>query len=499
MPTEHSSEGQEPISDIATAGWAGITVRIAWALLAEGVRLRPDVLRDTRDHVFYNLHTGLSLVAAEDRAGELTSRLVARARRKTHVDPWPQDSAMPISPRWKRAIDRSLTPITSQVFRQHYGDGRGLESLEKALQVDRIALEAARGGLREVLRRAGMHDGLPFDNWPTARLDRLLKRLAAFAPGPCPPAIEVAEGHHRAHIGQCIRCERTYRLVQGNKIAIADLLPPVGGNRPTNLVKVLAVHVHPDVRQHRDVLVRELVDLEPTIQCFPVGEDVLLLDAQNYEPVKNLLQLAAEVGKPSRDHIRAVLLEGPGRWSSLGLLGPVVESAEVAVRSRSWGSIDGMGELPAPLPPPPSAKKWWIGVGLSAMVGIAATIYAVLPGAPDIVFPLDLEFTAGRGGVWGAFDVEEGAHITIVREASHEVQVVLQSDSVGDKATLATGDGAYRFHAQGEGALIISSPAPIPELEAQLAAVGSEESPLDALAERIRATQPVADVQLWRP
>ena len=71
--------------------------------------------------------------------------------------------------------------------------------LEAALKVDRVDLEAVQSGLREVVRRIAVADGLPVDGWAPERIDRLLRRLAAFAPGPCPPVLDVAEGCHRDH------------------------------------------------------------------------------------------------------------------------------------------------------------------------------------------------------------------------------------------------------------------------------------------------------------
>lgn len=492
MASPASLPPAEPGSDVAVHGWAGLTVRVAWTLLVEGVRVRPKVLRDARDHVLFQLDPSTPLAFAEDRAGWLVSRFVARARRKLPVDPWPQDAEMPLSPRWKRALDRSLTAVTGAVLRQHYGDGRSLEQLERILELDRIGLEAARGGLREVVRRAGVTDGLRLDEWPPARVDRLLQRLAAFSPGPCPPVHEVIDGHHREHGATCARCDRAYRLVRARVIAPCDLVPPAQGARPTDAARVLALHFHPDGRHHRDAIAREA-----TTPCFPVGEDLLLLDLDRPDAVRELLVLAAEVGAPGRDRLRGVVLTGPGRWSGHGLLGPLVERADGELRSKGWGHVDGFDELPDALPVPPSARRWWAGVAALAVVGAGFGVFVARPAHPAVDHPLDVEFTTGRGGVWAAFDVDEAAGVTVVRQADRRLEVVVAADAAA-KADLAVGDGSYRLHSMGDGILLAATSRPIEGLDAMLAGAGAAETPIDELADRIRAADPRADVRVWR-
>jgi hypothetical protein len=482
-----------PAPDIAVHGWAPLTVRVAWTLLCEGIRVRPRVLRDGRDYVLLHLEPDLPLTVAEDRATELTARFVARARRKTWQDPWPQDGAMPPSPRWRRILDRSLTPLTDAVFRQHYGDGRSLEQLEPLLAADRIALEAARGGLREVLRRAGCADGLPLDQWPNARVDRLLRRLAAFAPGPCPPMLEVVEGQHPDHIPACVRCDRATRLVHTEVLTAADLVPPADGARPLERVRVLALHLHPDGRHHRAALAKEL-----GVPCFPVGEDLLLVDFAKPDEVREIVSLAAEVASPARDHLRGSVVEGPGRWSAHGLLGPLVDRAEAEVRSKTWGAVDTVGELPPRLPKPPSARRWWGGVAALTCLAAVWTGLAIHPAPPLVDRPIEVEFTPGRGGIWADFDVAEDANVTLIRQTDGEVDVVLRPDSPVDKAPYAVGDGRYRLHTVASAVLMVSSTAPLDGLDAMLASVRGADDPLRDLEGRIRVASPRADVQRWR-
>lgn len=482
--------------DVVVHGWSGITVRIAWTLLARGVKVRPQVLRDARHHVMLHLEPHVPLTHAEDLAAALTEAFVERARGRQVSDPWPQDMRMPLSPRWRRALDRSSTQLAEVLFRKHYGDNRGLEQLERKLKVDRVALEAARGGLREVVRRAAATDGVPIDQWPGERIDRLLVRLAAFAPGPCPPLLDVVEGGFREHTATCIRCDRTVRLLRSSILTVEDLIAPSVGARPSGTAHVLALHLHPDGRHHRRALRDELL-AEGGIELFPVGEDLLFVDASGPERIHEVLRIAAELGCPHRDHVRAALLVGPGAWTRHGLVGPLVERAEHEVRHRTWGLVDGFGELPPPLPPPPSARPWWmfaasLAIGCAMVGGMA--LRPVEVSARDT---LTVDFTAGRGGVWAAFDLPEEACLGVVREVQGRLEVVHASARPTDKVVYALGDGGYRLHTEGEALLIVSSARPV-DVEGLARRASEAPDPLERLAELVRDADPSADLGLHR-
>ena len=480
-----------PPQDIAVNGWAGITVRVAWALLEAGVKVRTPVLRAARDHVLYHLPANTTVPVAEDRAASLTRAFVATARHRP-LPEFAQDAAMPLSPRWRKALEDSLTPLTRAILRLHYADGRPLEHLVRILQVDRVTLEGARGGLREVVRRMGANDGLELDGWSGDRVDALLGRLAAFATGPCPKLQEVIEGKQVEHVKRCTRCDRAQRMILGGVLGVDDLLPPVLGARPSQHARVLALHFHPDGRHHRARILREA-----DLPCFPVGDDLLLMDGSEPEAAHALVVLAAEVGAPHRDHLRGAVLEGPGRWSRYGLIGPLVDEARHVVRSRSWGTVETLGELPAPLPDPPSARVWWAVAVLLLLVSGFGLRAATSPSPLAESHQLQVDFSNGRGGVWTDFDVAEDALVTLVREADQELDVVLSSQGAFDKADYATGDGRYRLHTLGPGVLIAASSEPLDDLEPMLGAAQTAGEPLDDLAERIRAAHPTAEIRTW--
>ena len=268
---------------------------------------------------------------------------------------------MPVSPRWRRALERAQDPLSEAVFKLHYGDNRPLRLVSEQTGADAITIEGARAGLREVVRRSAKADGVPLDGWSPERVDKLLERLAAWSPGPCPPLLDIIEGSHRGHTQTCARCDRTVRLVSAGKLRVEDLVAPSLGARPTGRARVLALHFHPDARVHRDALRTEL-----ELPSFPIGDDLLLVDAERMEQITPVLRLAAELGTPKRDLIRGAIVEGEGRWSPFGVLGSVADRAEREARYRTWGQIDEVESLPPALPPAPSARPAWAVTALIA-------------------------------------------------------------------------------------------------------------------------------------
>jgi hypothetical protein len=488
MPLPITSTSLPP--DVAAQGWAALTVRVAWTLLSLKVRPKAQVLRDARDHVLFHLEPTTPLARAEDLAAIYTRGFVARARRQVWNDPWPQDMEMPLSPRWRRALDEALRPLAAMVFQQHYGYGRSLDDLERRMRVERLMLDEARGSIREIVRRVGCEDGLPMEGWSPERIDALLTRLAAFSVHESPPLDEVADGCHEEWVNVCPRVDRTVRLVRAGVLHPDDLASPGPSARPADRVRVLAIHFYPDARRHRAAIAKEIGG-----HTQPVGDDVLLVDAGPDQRAIHILTIAAELGLPAREHLRAVLVEGPGRWSRHGLLGPVPETARARVRSIGWGFVEGQGELPPPLPPAPSPRRWWWAAAASlAVAGLAwAVALRPMPAVADV--PVDVEFTEGRGGIWVNFDADELAYISLIKVVDGRLEIVFAGANVADKASFATGDGRYRLHALGSAVLLVSTATPIENLPSLIAEAGAASDPLAELTGALRREHPGADIQ----
>lgn len=462
-------------ADVVVLDWAGITVRVAWTLLRLGVRVRRTVLEEARNHVLFHIEPSMTPTAAEDLAEHLTEEFVARAKGRRPSDLWSQDWDMPLSDRWRRAVGGSLDPDAAVVFRKHYGDNRPLDHLANVIVMDPAVLEGARQGLRRVVRELARADRLPISEWPDARIDRLLRRLAAYAPGPCPSPSYIMEGLEKEHARECPRCNRLARLVQSQVLDRAQLAPPSFAARPRQRARVLVLQVHPDGHAYRRALVAELPAL-----AFPVGEELLLLDAENLEMIAPALVVAAEVGSPRAEHVRGALLEGPGSWGEHGLAGPLAEQAFQAVSHQDWGAVAGIGALPDELPAPPSALGAWVGVGgLFAVTVLLVQLAATMP-ALEQPGGLQVEFTTARAGTWAHFDVPDTRLVSIVARTPQGLQVVLESHRATDKMVFAVGDGTYRTHVMGSGLLIVAHDAPL-GLSRLLEAAASSDAPLVSL------------------
>lgn len=480
-------------SDVAVCAWGPVTVRVAWSLVAHGVKIKPEVLRDARDHVWLHLSEDTPGHVAEDRAETLTAAFVARARGKSWQPRFVEDADMELPQHWRDRLHRGLSKVAEWVLRLHIADGHPLTLVAERVGEDLLTVEAALEGLREVLRQTARLDGEDLESWDEARLDHLLHRLAVMPPAHEPPLLEVVDGLHHEHMTACIRSTRAYHLVRMGALKRADLVPPHGEARPTDRVRALVLHFHPDARQHRDAVTREL-----GVKTFPMADDLLMVDVSDPQPALEVLRLAAEVGKPSRDHVRGALLEGPGRWSKHGLIGPLVDEAKDAVRSVPWGTLDDLDELPAPLPAPPSARWAWASVAAMALLTAGVIQVAFAPDPPPIDHPLQVQVTPARSGWWLEFDVDDEAYVFVVRQEEGELAVVLDSTHIKDKVAHATGDGAYRLHTVGDGVLVASASHPLPALDTLTHEARSTEAPLAELAAAIRAVDPKADVKVAR-
>lgn len=475
--------------DVAIGGWAGLTTRIAWTLLCHKVSIRPQVLRDARDHVLFHLPPDCPLPQAEDLAEHLTTQFIFHARGEQYQAPWPQDSGMPLSPRWRKAIEISLSPLSEAVFKLHYCSDQPSHIIEKRLKVDVAAIEATKGGLREVIRQIASGDGISLNKWPTERVDRLLRRLASYCPNPCPPLATVLRGGHQDHVHQCVRCERTLRLISARILSVEDLVPPQLGARPTKEVCVLVLHFQPEGRHYRDALLQELP--HPSI---PLGSDILFVDGANLEDVDRTLSLATEIGRPPRHQIRGKVLNGPGCWSRHGLLGPLGSAAKEQVLATPWGSIEGIGSLPEALPQPPMPKKSWAVVAALALLTLTSAYTVTSIAEETRSSELKVVFNEGRGGIWAHFNTRPLNHVALISTQNDTLSVQFVTNLPGDLQKYATGDGSYLTHTPGTGIIVIANPEPFQELNSHLRKAEASKHPAHTLSKILQEKYPFSTV-----
>ena len=478
--------------DVAVRGWHALTVRIAWTLLSEGILLTKTALRDARTHVLFHIDPSTPLAHAEDLAEHRTREFVQRAKSQLYNESDPQDWAMPISPRWHLALTNSLNPLSRTVFLKHYGDGRGIQQLAQRLQVDTSTLEASRAGLREIVRGAARGDGVPLDGWSGTRVDRLIHRLAAYSPGPCPPTFEVCSGGHPEHTKSCCRCSRMSRLVQRGMLKLEDLTAPSLGVRPNTELEILALHFHRDGLRHRDELIAALDAPKQAL-----GEDLLIVDAADFASISRTLVVAAELNTPGRDHIRGTRMRGFGQWRKGRLLGPLPAQAEQEARYRPWGIIDGIGELPQPMPEPPSARPVWLVDGVLALVALLL-FFPIVHAAPDASkINFQPTFAEDEHGIWLHMDVEDTSTICVITEDAHGVHLRVAPDGPGSKAKIALGDGTYRMHDVGEAVLVAQMHKPLPTFEHWINTT-KQLSKLEQVEQALRTRFPNAHIATYR-
>jgi hypothetical protein len=478
------------LQDVADLAWGAVTVRITWTLISRG--LRPDLVSDLRDHVFYLLPPETPAHVAEDRAELLTRAFIARARGQSLEEPWPDDWDVPPPLLWRVRLHKGAQGLSQRVLQEHYANELDLRKVASRLQEDLLAVEAAREGLREIVRTTALGDGQTLSGWTEPRLDRLLHRLAALGDDDAPPLHEVAEGRHPAWVEACPRCRRAWSLVQQGILTRAELIPPSGGGRPRATTRVLALQLQRDAASFRDALRQELPS--PRLS---IGEDTLLVPADDLDAIAATLRLATELERPDRTRLRGVVLEGPGRWCKSGLLGPLHETVLQGLRGATWGAVQGIGELAPPLPPLPSPGRARLVAAATAVVAIALVRLAVLSAPERPAYPLDADFVAARGGWWVDLDVDDRAYLGVVVSRDGALEVRRAGDAVTEKAPLAVGDGRYRFHEVADGVLVISSPHPL-ALPALIAQAEPGADPLGALQQRVQAVAGVTSERAGR-
>ena len=129
--------------------WTAVTVRTAWTLMMNGIRVSPTVLADARDHALLSLPPGVDVDEAEHRAGPLTVEYLGRVAgdpvRRLDTDTPDLDM---VHEGWRLGLKASLDPTADTVLRLHFGDGMDLDAVESTAAVHRDGLESSKSTLR---------------------------------------------------------------------------------------------------------------------------------------------------------------------------------------------------------------------------------------------------------------------------------------------------------------------------------------------------------------
>ncbi len=479
-----------PVEDV-NRRWLPVTIRVAWELLLARVRIRPAVLAEAREHVLRCIPSGASDEEAETLAALYARDYLARVKHGRYLRP-PQDPdlGLAVPRRWRDEVARGLDPVADAVLRMHYGDGLSIQEVERHAAIHAAVLEGAREGLRESLRGVAGADGISLEEWTDARLDALLRRVAAVAGPNCPGPAGLLSEPGREHAGRCPRCSRGVRLIRQGVISPQDLFLPEGEPLVApGRVSVLALLLHPDGRKHRDAL-GELLD--PL--GLPLGAEGWLIPAEEVPNLVPALQELAEQGTPPRHQLRGAIVEGPGRWRKGVILGPVPVAALEEARSRPWAEIDRVGELPLPLPPPPSAAGWWAGAIVAAGLAALAGVWALGPEAPVPTTPIEASWERAGSGGWDVrFDTDDLAVVDVVVQDDQGLRVT-ERGVRAEKGRWATGEGDFSLSLAAARAAVISSVNGVPDLEDLVAAARVDPDPVAALADHLARLHPEASI-----
>lgn len=492
MPVPRAiTENTEP----ARALWASVTIRVAWDLVLNGVPHRAETLAEVREHVLRGLPMGLSEPEAEELTSQAVAEWIDRIRngryRRVAADP---DLAVAVDAGWRNRLAASLDRVGDVVLKLHYGDGFPIPTVARNAALDPGRVESARDGIREAMRTLAAEEGLSLAGWPAARIDRLLRRIASLAEPGCPGPGGLFTDEGRSHADRCPRCSRAIRLVRGGVLSPTDLFPPEGdASRPSDRIQVLALLLHPDARQHHEVLDQAIASF-----ALAVGGDAWLIADSDLDTLAETLQRLALQASPARHHLRGALVSGSGRWMRGRLVGPLPVQAIEAARARPWGEVMGVDELPAPLPPPPRAGSWWAAAALLCLLAVGMGAVVARPRATPVDYPLAARFEPSIDGWEARFTADELSTVDVIvrRQGSLEIRHAAIREG---KGKWATGEGDYQLLLDGEEALIVSSAGGVPDLRARVDAARQDPDPLGSLEARIRVGTPAADLARTPP
>lgn len=473
--------------------WRPVTVRVAWELVMAHVRVRPALLQDAREHVLRSLPAGAGQDEAERLASVFTRDFLARVKKQRYRRPTLDDDVSVVIPReWRGRLLNMLDPAGQIILRAHYGDGYNLADVERNTPYHRRALARSREHVRGAARALLAAEGPDISDWAEKRLDMMIRRVANQAEPGCPGPGGLLSPAGEDHARRCPRCSRALRLIQWGAISPNDLFL-TESQRPLDAqrCKLLAVLLHPDGRKHHAAVAAALGE-----DAIAVGRDCWLVDATELNGIRHELSVLAQLNTPPRHLIRGAMVDGPGRWSQNVLLGQLPVYAIEAARSRPWAEVDGVGELPPPLPPAPRATQWWLLAAATATLAGLAGAWALSPQPPTPDCPLEAAFTVTDAGVVARFDTDDLAVVDLVAQDAGTLRVVAQG-ARAEKGLWATGEGDFLVALQGaERVLVVSSTDGLGPLTELLEGVRRAPDPLARLAEQIQASSPKADVAL---
>ena len=250
LPISTGTSSPQKGDDIAFTNWPGITARVAWTLHIHRVPVTEQNLDAARSNAIMQIRRTETMFRSEDLAEHYTTSLICRHQRKRQNDDFPHDITVSLSESWREALHAQAQANIANVLRLHYGHHLTTQKCAETTHTELLLINAGVNAIREIVVKAANADGFPLDDWSNARIDRLLRRLVAVPPEPCPEKIIMGDELHTEHRRHCVRCDRVINLLKQEVLSPADLIPPMN-YRPQQEVSVLAWQSSLSAIRHR--------------------------------------------------------------------------------------------------------------------------------------------------------------------------------------------------------------------------------------------------------
>ena len=470
--------------------WVPIVIRVAWELHLAKVEVRPNILRAACTHVFSHLETDVSIEIAERKASIYTTDFIGILEKKAYQRPqFDPDHELQFSSKWRKIISKNLNPNEQRVFWFVYSDGLGLDKTARKMGVVVSKVRGACQKIRACARRVAAKENVDIADWSDTRLDKVIQYIANTASSYALEPADILSKKGKKLINKCPRIRRAYLLLKHGILSERDLQVPTE-NQLIERQTLLVIMLHPDKRKFAKILNKALVDIAVQIET-----DAWLIDEEDLEEAEDMLSLLAEEASPPRQYLRGAMVSGPGEWFDDILLGPLPIHCLDATRSRAWGAIDGIDELPQPLPPPPKATSFWVAASLISALSLSSWAWALSPIDSEFVYRINAEFSTSLESVDIRFDVSDNAYLSVVR-LNNNVLTLDEEYSNATKGQIATGDGRFYLRVDAPRAALISSHEPLLELKSLLFSAQNGENPLEDLQRQITQAYPDTDIVL---
>lgn len=477
-----------PADDAYRRHWGPITVRIVWDLVALGIKPRPQLVREVREHALLHLGPLADTVEAEDIA---SSALIDWLKRRDGTyQALPRTDVQDIlpDPRWRLAVLDGCEPLHEAVFGLAYGDGLPMDDVVRRVGVEAAWVRASQEALRAIARAVVAEDGVSTEGWTDAHVDALLARIANTAGSACPGPEGLLTDMGRAHAERCPRCNRAHRLMAGGFLSPNALFAPEEGPAlAAESMSLLCVQVHPDARRYLRAVVKQFDE-----HVRVVKGEFLLVNARAVPDLDDRLAALTERGMPKAEHLRGVLTETRALWGRQAIIGPGALRILDAVQSTEWGQVRGGRPLPDVIPRSTAPLRWYGSLVLAVLIATMAGLYAWTHRAPPPVFPI----AASRTSDEVVFDTDDAAYVDVVGVDGRVGSALFHSAAPADKGAIATGDGRYAVPTEADYVVVVTADRPIDNVVG-LAALADNPR---RLAAAVREAVPFADVTvLSRP